>query len=167
MLSKQTIIKIYIIFFLLSIRTRGCMSIRLNERNHNCWHSNCLLGRTVGSCGEKKVVWNPARYIVILIYWQWHWQLSDAVHFSSAAKTHGTCFYRWRFLVKMCSLGPMSWLPSAQMTLKYRNGGGWLPKLFPFYEGAELRELTFPVLCCLGHAEATDTEMCLCAILAL
>lgn len=34
--------------------------------------------------------------------------------------------------MKMSSLRSLSWLPSGQMTLKYRSGWGWLAKLFPF-----------------------------------
>lgn len=71
----------------------------------------------------------------------------ETVHFSSAAKTYVTCFFRQRVLVKMSSLG-LSWLPSGQMALKYRSGG-WLAKPFPFGEGVVMvfEGGDFAVLC--------------------
>lgn len=42
------------------------------------------------------------------------------------------CFSRQRFLVRMSSLGPLSWLLSGQMTLKHRSSGSWRLKPFLF-----------------------------------
>lgn len=141
-----------------SIRRGRCVCPWNGERNQNYWCSNCFSGRGVGNCREKKAVWNPA--------WQWFWRLRDTVHFSSAAKTYGTCFLRQRVLVKMSSLGSLSWLPSGQMTLKYGSGGGWLAMPFPFGEGVEMifvwgRWLphVVPPVSLTGHRKVTTLDM--------